>query len=325
MAVSQSALQSAPINQLIPLDFDEHAVRVTLDEYGAPWFHANDVCRILEYTNPHKALSDHVDEDDLTKREAIDSMGRTQQTNYVNESGLYALIFGSIKPEAKRFKRWVTHEVLPSIRKTGGYGNAGSNHLIAGFLHAVQELKQIAQELNRQNGPDTSDMPSRQELRLSHTRRALTFQQAIRPIHIEYDKVWTTTLAISEECQVNHSYLMQLVENLLRSGLIQRKDHDRIYFFPDHACSAQQLHCLTEDGFHALWQHVERTHTAEEKAKTNLSDGCERINRMFALPNRARGRKAQHIPAKELGGLILSLDNVAADLANAVARSGHHG
>ncbi|MGF6904639.1 phage antirepressor KilAC domain-containing protein, partial [Paraburkholderia sp. GAS348] len=62
--------------------------------------------------------------DDVQKLDTIDSLGRTQHTNHVNESGLYALIFGSTKPEAKRFKRWVVGEVLPSIRKTGAYGVA---------------------------------------------------------------------------------------------------------------------------------------------------------------------------------------------------------
>lgn len=90
--------------------FESHAVRVQTDEHGQLWFNANDVCEVLELTNPHKAVGDHVDADDLTKREVIDSLGRTQRANYINESGLYALIIGSHKPEAKRFKRWVTSE-----------------------------------------------------------------------------------------------------------------------------------------------------------------------------------------------------------------------
>ena len=78
-------------------------------------------CAALELTNPHKALADHVDTDDLTQREVTDNLGRKQLTNHVNESGLYALIFGSRKESAKRFKRWVTSEVLPAIRKDGYY------------------------------------------------------------------------------------------------------------------------------------------------------------------------------------------------------------
>jgi prophage antirepressor-like protein len=107
--------------QIVPFDFQGAAVRVVLDDGGDPWFHGNDVCVVLGYSNPRKAIADHVDVDDVTKRDTIDSLGRTQQVNHVNESGIYALIFGSNKPEAKVFKRWITREVLPTLRKTGQY------------------------------------------------------------------------------------------------------------------------------------------------------------------------------------------------------------
>ena len=85
------------------------------------WFVANDVCRVLGYANPRKALADHVDDDEkgVTK---CDTLGGVQTLAIINESGLYSLIFGSTLPAAKKFKRWVTHEVLPSIRKYGFYG-----------------------------------------------------------------------------------------------------------------------------------------------------------------------------------------------------------
>lgn len=104
--------------------FDGAAVRVQIDASGQPWFNATDVCEALELGNPSQALKSHVDGDDLQKMEVIDALGRTQRANHVNESGLYALILGSAKPEAKRFKRWVTSEVLPAIRKTGSYSIA---------------------------------------------------------------------------------------------------------------------------------------------------------------------------------------------------------
>ena len=99
--------------------FDSQAVRVVMVD-GQPWFVAADVCEILGFGNPRQAVESHVDEEDVQKLDTL-TAGGTQQTNHVNESGLYALIFGSTKPEAKRFKRWVTHDVLPSIRKTGAY------------------------------------------------------------------------------------------------------------------------------------------------------------------------------------------------------------
>lgn len=111
---------------IIPFEFETQAVRVSLDDTGQPWFNANDVCEALEMGNPSQAIKSHVDTDDLQKLEVIDNLGRAQRANHVNESGLYALILGSTKEAAKRFKRWVTSEVLPSLRKTGAYAIPGS-------------------------------------------------------------------------------------------------------------------------------------------------------------------------------------------------------
>lgn len=85
-----------------------------------PWFVGKDVADILGYTNSRKAISDHVDDEDkgVTK---CDTLGGKQDLTIINESGLYSLILSSKLPTAKKFKRWVTSEVLPAIRKTGGY------------------------------------------------------------------------------------------------------------------------------------------------------------------------------------------------------------
>lgn len=87
---------------------------------GEPWFVGKDVAEALGYRNPQKALRDHVDDDDkLTERIVLSGQGR--EAILISESGVYALIFGSKLESAKRFKHWVTSEVLPSIRKTGSY------------------------------------------------------------------------------------------------------------------------------------------------------------------------------------------------------------
>ena len=109
------------MNALIPFQFENKPIRVVTDENGEPWFNAKEICDVLGYGNHRQAVDTHVDVDDVQKLDTIDSLGRTQQTNHINESGLYALTLGSTKDEAKRFKRWVTHDVLPSIRKTGAY------------------------------------------------------------------------------------------------------------------------------------------------------------------------------------------------------------
>lgn len=91
---------------------------VTID--GEPWFVGKDVAEALGFTNPRDAISTHVFDEDKGV-ESIDTLGGKQKMTVVNESGLYALIFGSRLKSAQRFKHWVTSEVLPTIRKTGGY------------------------------------------------------------------------------------------------------------------------------------------------------------------------------------------------------------
>ena len=108
-------------SELTQFGFEGAPVRALVGEDGMPWFNANDVCKALNLVNPRKAITDHVDEEDVSKRYTL-TRGGQQESNFVNESGLYALIFGSGKPRAKRFKRWVTSEVLPTIRKIGSYG-----------------------------------------------------------------------------------------------------------------------------------------------------------------------------------------------------------
>lgn len=88
---------------------------------GQPWLVGKDVADILGYAKPLDAISRHVDEDDSVKYGLTDNLGRTQNTIIINESGLYSLILSSKLPQAKEFKRWVTSEVLPSIRRHGAY------------------------------------------------------------------------------------------------------------------------------------------------------------------------------------------------------------
>lgn len=128
------------MSTIIPFQFETHALRVQVDDASQPWFNANDVCEALQPGNARQALESHVDADDVQKLDTIDSLGRTQRANHVNESGLYALILGSTKDAAKRFKRWVTSEVLPSIRKTGAYATPAVAALPAPTQDRVSSL-----------------------------------------------------------------------------------------------------------------------------------------------------------------------------------------
>ena len=103
----------------LSFSFENSPVR-TVDSDGITLFLANDICVALGYQRPRDAISQHVDPEDIVKM-PVDTAGGKQLVNCVNESGMYALIFGSKLDSAKRFKRWVTAEVLPAIRKTGRY------------------------------------------------------------------------------------------------------------------------------------------------------------------------------------------------------------
>lgn len=100
---------------------EDHNQFRTVDRDGEPWFVLADVCKVLDIANPRDAAS-RLDDDEKDAVGITDAIGRPQQQTIINESGLYSVILTSRKEGAKRFKKWVTSEVLPSIRKTGSYG-----------------------------------------------------------------------------------------------------------------------------------------------------------------------------------------------------------
>lgn len=132
------------MNDLQIFNFENNEVRTQLID-GEPWFIGKDVSDLLGYSNSPKALKDHVDEDDkLTER--IVMAGQNREVTIINESGLYSLIIKSKLPNAKKFKRWVTSEVLPTIRKTGSYQTTMSQEDI--MIATLETQKEIKQRLN---------------------------------------------------------------------------------------------------------------------------------------------------------------------------------
>ena len=125
------------MEELRTWNFEDHEVR-TVEIDGEPWFVGKDVATVLGYANTQKAVRDHVDEEDkLTERFVLS--GQNREVIVINESGLYSLILSSKLPNAKAFKRWVTSEVLPSIRKTGSYTYQRANPNEEKALH-IQEM-----------------------------------------------------------------------------------------------------------------------------------------------------------------------------------------
>lgn len=108
------------MNELQIFNSEEFGDIRTVTIENEPWFVGKDVATALGYSNPQKAVRDHISEEDRGVNETFTPSGR-QNLAIINESGLYALIFGSKLESAKRFKHWVTSEVLPAIRKTGSY------------------------------------------------------------------------------------------------------------------------------------------------------------------------------------------------------------
>ncbi|WP_312399548.1 BRO family protein [Leuconostoc lactis] len=108
------------MNEVEVFNFEANEVRTVIIDNEA-WFVGKDVADALGYAKSRNALIKHVYEDDALKQGVTDSLGRSQETTLINESGVYSLIFGSKLDSAKRFKKWVTSEVLPAIRKTGSY------------------------------------------------------------------------------------------------------------------------------------------------------------------------------------------------------------
>lgn len=133
------------MTNLIPFAFDDALVRVVHHDSGEPWFVAADVCAALSLPNATRVL-ERLDDDEQALI-SIQGISRgNDQVNIVNESGLYSLVLGSRKPEAKRFKKWVTSEVLPSIRKTGAYSSAGARAdaaLFRGHGHILRLLDKL--------------------------------------------------------------------------------------------------------------------------------------------------------------------------------------
>lgn len=140
------------MNEIQTFDFDGSRIRtLTIDE--EPYFVGKDVAQVLGYRDTADALKKHVDEEDKLTRQFADS-GQRREMKIINESGLYSLILGSKLPEAKRFKRWVTSEVLPSLRRNGMYATdelLDNPDLAINALQKLKEEREARRQLELQN------------------------------------------------------------------------------------------------------------------------------------------------------------------------------
>lgn len=136
-------------NEMKVFNNDQFGKIRTVVQNGEPWFVGKDVCEALNLSKYRDALS-HLDDDERMSIQ-VDTLGGLQNMSCVNECGLYTLVLRSTKPEAKEFRRWITHDVIPSIRKTGGYlGNVDGMSDLEILGRAMMIYKRTVEEQNKQ-------------------------------------------------------------------------------------------------------------------------------------------------------------------------------
>lgn len=165
-------------NELQLFKFEEKEVRV-VKVNGEPWFVGKDLANILGYSNTRKALIDHVDDEDKKDGVTIrDSMGRSQLAVVINESGMFSLVLSSQLPTAKKFKRWVTSEVLPAIRKTGSYQVPQTPEerlklTIEATVHLDERLTSAEKDIKEIKNKSEIDSAQRYKLLKTRNKRAM--------------------------------------------------------------------------------------------------------------------------------------------------------
>ena len=190
-------------------------VRTKVDEKGEPWFCAKDVCDALGYKRSRDAIEQHVEEDEAVKHRLIDSLGRKQLTTFINESGLYSLIMSSKLENAKRFRHWVTSEVLPAIRKRGAYF---TNDAIERALREPDFLIKLATEIKHER--HQKEMYAQKCTEQGETIKQLEKQSA----YVEHVLQSTALLNINQIAQ-DYGISAQCLNSLLRQHEIQYKSN----------------------------------------------------------------------------------------------------
>lgn len=189
-------------------------VRTTVID-GEPYFVGKDVASILGYAKPRNALAMHVDEDDALKQGVIDDRGRMQETTFINESGLYSLIISSKLPNAKKFKRWVTSEVLPAIRKTGAYSVSIPKSL-------PEALRAYAQEVEEHN--KAKEIIALQEQQIAE----------FKPKQDYLDKILSSPTALTiTQIASDYNLTARALNKILNEERVQRKVNDQWILYAD--------------------------------------------------------------------------------------------
>lgn len=191
-------------------------VRTQVDEKGEPWFCAKDVCDALKHTNSRRAIAQLVDEGDVTKRYTPTSSG-DQLMTYINESGLYSLILFSKLESAKRFKHWVTSDVLPTIRKRGAFF---TNDALERAVREPDFLIKLASAIKHER--QQKEMYAQKCTEQGETIKQLEKQSA----YVDYVLQSPGLLNINQIAQ-DYGISAQCLNSLLRQHLIQYKSNNQ--------------------------------------------------------------------------------------------------
>lgn len=176
------------MNELMIFENPEFGKIRSVQLDGEAWLVGKDVAEALGYTNPRKALSDHVDEEDKRQGDGVtirDPMGREQTPTVINESGLYSLVLSSKLPGAKRFRRWVTSEVLPTLRRQGTYTMQTPKSAMELLRLQSQAMFELDERVNaledKLENQMTIDRGQQRELQKAVSRRVLDRAATVIP------------------------------------------------------------------------------------------------------------------------------------------------
>lgn len=202
-------------------------IRVILTEKKEPMFCASDLCNVLGYANPSKAISDHVDEDDRYNQ----PLERGGNMLFINESGLYSLILRSNKPSAKPFRKWVTSEVLPSIRKTGAYQMQP--------LTQGQMLVQMAQAYEQQEHMLLEQQAKQQamETQIHRLECAVDVNYGFMAV-LGYAKLHNINVSRKEAAKIGKAVSNYCRNNNIEYGSQKHPIFGNVNIYPDHALQA---------------------------------------------------------------------------------------
>ena len=201
------------MNELTVFQNQEFGRLRTADIKDEVWFVGKDVARALGYTNPQKAIRDHVDDEDRTVNEMFTVNGTP--ITLINESGVYSLILSSKLPGAKRFKHWVTSEVLPSIRKHGGYGNGVSAEQMVEIAQRMAAAMgaEIVKQLKDVLAPSTPSVQEEVVLMDPAPRRRQRYHSVITMLDPELQR------EVDEMLESNRYTYVDIVQFLKENGV----------------------------------------------------------------------------------------------------------